>query len=203
MFICGRTCAGKDTQAENIIKVLGDKADRISTGDIYRGARNKEGEYAKYHDILAPYFKKVDKGRLVPDKIMVPLVEDTIANHSRNGKSIFIFTGFPRTKGQLKLVDEMTKGESVKFIFYDVSEETAKSRVRERVLQDLEEKHRIRNEDLEEGFNNKLKEYRKKTLPILRRLRRENRLIIIDAERDVCVIEQETSARLELDRRRV
>lgn len=96
IFINGRGSSGKDTQADKIVE-QNPHAIRISTGDIYRGAKTQEGQYAKFYKQIEPYIERVDKGGLLPDEVMLPIVNQVIEGHIQDGKNTFIFTGFPRT----------------------------------------------------------------------------------------------------------
>ncbi|NPB04650.1 MAG: adenylate kinase [Thermotogae bacterium] len=86
--------AGKGTQASLLAKKYGIK--KISTGDILREAvRNgtELGRKAKRY---------MDAGELVPDGIIIGLIEEQIAGHES-----FILDGFPRTLVQAKALDEL------------------------------------------------------------------------------------------------
>ena len=97
IILFGPPGAGKGTQAEKIIE----KYDliHISTGDILRrelADRTKPGLQAK---------KYMDKGELVPDKVVIGMIGAKIdQNPDASG---FIFDGFPRTTAQAKALDEL------------------------------------------------------------------------------------------------
>jgi adenylate kinase len=89
--------AGKGTQAANIIEKYG--LVHLSTGDILRGelaAQSKLGVEAK---------KYMDKGELVPDTVVIGMIESKLDHHA--GAKGFIFDGFPRTTAQAKALDEL------------------------------------------------------------------------------------------------
>ncbi len=87
--------AGKGTQAEIIAKKHG--LVKISTGDILREAVKNGTELGKIAD---GYMKK---GELVPDEIMLGLIEEQLEKIDRG----FILDGFPRTVKQAVGLDEL------------------------------------------------------------------------------------------------
>lgn len=86
IILLGAPGSGKGTQAQFIIKEYGIK--RISTGDILRSSSKK-------NNILGKKITSIIKqGKLVSDKIVIQLIEDSIKKHSSKG---FLLDGFPRT----------------------------------------------------------------------------------------------------------
>lgn len=196
IFFLGKSAVGKDTQAEIVEKRI-PNAIRRSTGDIFRSAKYNIGEFAKYHNILEPYINNVDSGGLIPDEPIVNIVNEVILEDIKAGKRTFLYTGFPRTVIQLNLIDEMIAkmskaGFEIKtdYIYYSVSDDTAKERARKRYQQEL------RDDDKPESFDKKLQDFYSLTKPLVQRLLIENRLIAINAERSVSEIENETTTRL-------
>jgi len=95
LVLLGPPGAGKGTQAERI-KRRYDLA-HLSTGDMLREAvaeGTEVGRQAK--DIMAA-------GRLVPDDLIIRLVEERIGQPDCAGG--FILDGFPRTRGQAEALD--------------------------------------------------------------------------------------------------
>ena len=81
---------GKGTQAAKLAAAL--KLPHISTGDLFRDHMKRDTELG----LKAKEF--VNAGKLVPDEIVVGLVEDRLTKGDcENG---FILDGFPRTVGQ-------------------------------------------------------------------------------------------------------
>jgi adenylate kinase len=97
IVLFGPPGAGKGTQAVNLIKKY--NLVHLSTGDILRGelaAKSPLGLEAK---------KFMDKGELVPDEVVIGMIEVKLDQHaSANG---FIFDGFPRTKAQAGALDNL------------------------------------------------------------------------------------------------
>jgi adenylate kinase len=97
VVLFGPPGAGKGTQAVKLIEKY--KLIHLSTGDILRGelaARSALGLEAR---------KYMDKGELVPDEVVIGMIEMKIDQHT--GSLGFIFDGFPRTKAQAGALDSM------------------------------------------------------------------------------------------------
>lgn len=97
IVLFGPPGAGKGTQSEKLINAY--QLVHLSTGDILRGevaAKTQLGLEAK---------KLMDQGLLVPDEVVVGMIESKIdSNAGANG---FIFDGFPRTTAQADSLDKM------------------------------------------------------------------------------------------------
>ena len=95
LVMLGPPGAGKGTQAKRLAERLG--VPHISTGDILRSAAaagTRLGKEAR---------RFMDDGGLVPDPVMVGLVEERLAQPDADGG--FILDGFPRTVGQAEALD--------------------------------------------------------------------------------------------------
>jgi len=204
IYINGKGGSGKDTQAEILQKRLGVKTIKLSTGEIYRDARDGTGEYGKYHELIKPYIEEVDKmGGFVSDKVIFDIVQVVLADKISEGFETIIFTGFPRTEGQLKLMDELTnslENSSSTYIHFDISDDISRNRARYRREKAEENQQLSRDDDKEEVVEKRLKTFRELTYPMLLKLDKENRLISINAEGTICEIEKETSNRISKER---
>jgi adenylate kinase len=89
--------AGKGTQAKLLSEKFG--IPQISTGDILRNAVKNETELGKKVKAI------LDKGELVPDEVIVELVEERLKE--ADAQKGFILDGFPRTLFQAEALDEM------------------------------------------------------------------------------------------------
>ena len=87
LVLLGPPGAGKGTQASAIVKKY--NIPHISTGDIFR-ANIKEGT-----DLGKKAKEYMDKGLLVPDELVVSLVEDRL--NKADCDNGFLLDGFPRT----------------------------------------------------------------------------------------------------------
>jgi adenylate kinase len=93
----GAPGAGKGTQAERLAEALG--LPHVSTGELFRAMRKSDTPLAKK---VREY---MDSGALVPDDIVVAMVDDRLT--WKDAKAGVILDGFPRTVAQAAALDEM------------------------------------------------------------------------------------------------
>lgn len=99
LILLGAPGAGKGTLASYLIEKMGIPS--ISTGNILREAIKNNtplGQKAKGF---------MDAGQLVPDELVINLLEERIAQ--RDCKSGFILDGFPRTIPQAEALDKIAE----------------------------------------------------------------------------------------------
>lgn len=97
LVLLGAPGAGKGTQAKKLIDKYG--IPQISTGDILRKAVSDGtplGKEAKSY---------MDKGDLVPDKVVIGLIEERLKQDDT--KKGYILDGFPRNTAQAETLDRM------------------------------------------------------------------------------------------------
>jgi len=97
LVMLGPPGAGKGTQAKRLAERLG--VPHISTGDILRGAAAAGTRLGKEAQ------RFMDDGGLVPDTVMIGLVEERLGQADA-GRG-FILDGFPRTVGQAQALDAL------------------------------------------------------------------------------------------------
>jgi adenylate kinase len=198
IFINGRGSSGKDTQAD-LLLVENPKAIRISTGDIVRGAMTPDGQYGRFYKQIEPYIEQSHHGGLIPDKVILPIVNQIIEEKIAEGKNTFIFTGFPRTEEQLFNVEKNTKSlerqysnVNVSYICYAVLETHSRRRAGDRRRKAEELSKEVRKDDRPDIVEQRLKEYKEKTAPMLHRLAKEGKLIVIKSSGTIEDIHQRT-----------
>lgn len=97
LIFLGPPGAGKGTQSKRLAAVLG--VPHLSTGDMLRDAVVRGSELGR---MAAPM---MERGELVPDEIVMGMVEERIALRDCAGG--FIFDGFPRTIPQAEHLDRI------------------------------------------------------------------------------------------------
>jgi len=97
LVFLGAPGAGKGTQAKRLVEKYG--IPQISTGDLLRGAvaaGTPLGKEAKAY---------MDRGELVPDKVVLGMVKERLSQN--DCKKGFILDGFPRNVAQAEALDKM------------------------------------------------------------------------------------------------
>ena len=97
IVMMGAPGAGKGTQAERLAEDLG--LPHVSTGELFRAMLKSDSELGQK---VRGY---VESGGLVPDEIVVAMVEDRLAE--ADAVEGVILDGFPRTVAQARALDKM------------------------------------------------------------------------------------------------
>lgn len=127
LVLLGPPGAGKGTQAELMSREFG--IPKISTGDILREAVRNETDLG----IRAKGY--MDKGELVPDELILDLIEERIS--SGDAEEGFLLDGFPRTVAQAEGLEKMLEARGVfldSVVSLDVSDATVVDRLSQRYV---------------------------------------------------------------------
>ena len=195
IILLGAPGSGKGTQSEILIEKF--NMVHISMGDLLRGEVKEETQLGKQVKVF------LDDGKLVPDEIVVEIIEHRLSSESfKNG---LILDGFPRTIKQAETVDRVLKAKSNKIdtvIYFDVNENTVVERLsgrrickecgaiyhiknkRPKVLDicDLcQGELEIRSDDTEEVVKKRYEVYLEKTKPLVEYYNKQAKLLIVDA----------------------
>lgn len=202
LILLGPPGAGKGTQAAGISESY--KIPHISTGDIFR-KNIKEGT-----ELGTKAKAFMDKGELVPDSLVVSLVEDRLKQDDT--KEGFLLDGFPRTVAQAEALDEalVAMGQSLSTVVNikvdpSVLVERAVGR---RICKSCGATYHItfnkpevegvcdkcggelyqRADDTEETVSNRIKVYMDETAPLIDYYSAKNLLTDIDGQQDIGVV---------------
>ncbi len=154
IVLFGPPGAGKGTQAAKLLEKY--NLIHLSTGDILRSelkAETQLGLEAK---------KYMEKGELVPDAVVIGMIEGIIdKNADARG---FIFDGFPRTTAQAEALDEMLnkKGTPITTM---LALEVEKEELIKRLLLRGKESGRVDDQD-QSIIENRIKVYNSETTPV-------------------------------------
>jgi adenylate kinase len=154
IVLFGPPGAGKGTQSEKLIDAY--QLVHLSTGDILRN------EIANKTEAGLEAKKLMDQGLLVPDSVVIKMIEDRI-DANRNAKG-FIFDGFPRTAAQAKALDEMLKSKNAS-IGMMLALEVDDKELLKRLLNRGKESGRADDQN-EEVIARRINEYNSKTAPL-------------------------------------
>lgn len=210
IVLLGAPGSGKGTQAELITRHFAISV--TSPGAILRRER----------DLGTPLGLEADEvskqGGLVPDDVIVRLIEDWLNLHGQEG---FVFDGFPRTVKQAERLNEILQkmGSSLDLaIWLEVSEETVRDRIASRlqcrrcgfttsvtsagfadrpVCPYCDGPLIRRDDDDSSVLQNRLTEYKTKTEPLLSFYEKDDALHRIDGNRDRDTVFADISALIE------
>ena len=196
LVFLGPPGAGKGTQAKLLSQRMGFL--HLSTGDLLREAVKNQtplGKKAKEY---------MDRGELVPDELIVQLIEETMPKDGN-----VILDGFPRTVNQALALEEMlrVKGEKIlKVLFFDVPDEVIIDRLSgRRVCSKCGAVYHVkynppkvegvcdlcggtlvqRDDDKEEVVRKRLEVYRKQTQPLIEFYQERGIIYKLDAGKGV------------------
>lgn len=154
LVLFGKPGAGKGTQADILKKHY--ELFHISTGDLFRYHIQGSTDLG----ILAKSY--MDKGDLVPDKVTIDMLEETVTQNSN--VEGFIFDGFPRTTGQAEALDAFLTNKSMS-ITATIALEAKDKILIERLINRGKTSGRVDDQD-ENKIRNRFEEYNNKTAPL-------------------------------------
>lgn len=193
IVLLGAPGAGKGTQAQKLVEEFG--VAHISTGDLLRAAvkaGTKLGVKAKEY---------MDAGQLVPDKLVVDLVTERLADD--DAKKGFILDGFPRNTAQAVTLDSALADMGLSLdaaLLVDVKAEVIVERLSSRrtcrdcgytapagvdVCPSCGGEMYQRDDDKPETIQNRLNVYESQTAPLVEYYKGKGLLKAVDGDRPV------------------
>lgn len=177
VVIFGAPGSGKGTQSENIINRYG--LHHISTGEVLRKEIDSASELGKIADSF------ISKGNLIPDDLMLKVLETYLDRHAAQLEKGIIFDGFPRTVPQAVALEKLMTARNTTVhavIGLDVPEDELINRMIERGRQSG------RADDTPETIKNRLDVYHKSTAPLKSYYTDEGKYFTVNGHGDVMQI---------------
>lgn len=160
LILLGPPGAGKGTQAQRLVDKHG--IPQLSTGDMLRAAVKAETEVGKRAKAV------MDAGELVSDEIVNAIVAERI-DQDDCAKG-FILDGYPRTLAQADAVADMLAERGLHLdvvIELVVDDKALVGRILKRAEEAKAAGQPVRKDDNAEVFDERLREYYKKTAPLV------------------------------------
>ena len=167
LILFGPPAAGKGTQAKRLVDTRG--LTQLSTGDMLRAAIASGSPLGRQVEGIMKH------GDLVPDDIVIELIEERLPQTEAAGGAIF--DGFPRTLAQAEALDEMLArhGSRIDLVIrLGVDEEAIKKRIAGRFAESG------RPDDNPVAFEKRLVAYNRDTAPLLPYYDGQNKLVTVD-----------------------
>lgn len=173
LILLGPPGAGKGTQAQRLVDKHG--IPQLSTGDMLRAAVAAQTEVGKRAKAV------MDAGELVSDEIVNAIVAERIDQaDAANG---FILDGYPRTLAQADAVQAMLKDRGVELdavVELVVDDKALVGRILKRAEDARAAGQPVRKDDNAEVFDERLREYYKKTAPLIGYYYAKGKLVGVD-----------------------
>jgi adenylate kinase len=204
LIILGPPGSGKGTLAKLLSSEL--RVPHISTGEMLREEVHRGSPLG---EVVKPF---MDAGKLVPDEVMLSVVEGRVGRP--DCKKGFILDGFPRTILQAVRLDQMLSALNRQIdlaMRFVVSEQCVVRRLGGRICSSCGADYNLdskppreeglcdicggrlcqREDDREDVILNRLRVYRKETLPIEEYYADQEKLIRINSEPDAPLVLEE------------
>ncbi|WP_163268220.1 adenylate kinase [Chelativorans alearense] len=173
LILLGPPGAGKGTQAQRFVEKFG--IPQLSTGDMLRAAVNAGTDVGKRAKAV------MDAGELVSDAIVNAIVAERIDQPDcANG---FILDGYPRTLAQADAVEGMLAERGLKLdavVELAVDDKALIGRIAKRAEETKSAGQPVRKDDNPSVFEERLREYYKKTAPLIGYYYAKGRLHTVD-----------------------
>jgi len=173
LILLGPPGAGKGTQAQRLVERHG--IPQLSTGDMLRAAVKAGTEVGKRAKAV------MDAGELVSDAIVNAIVAERI--DQPDCQRGFILDGYPRTLAQADSVGKMLAERGIDLdvvIELVVDDKALVARILKRAEEAKAAGQPVRKDDTAEVFDERLREYYKKTAPLIGYYYAKGKLVGVD-----------------------
>jgi adenylate kinase len=184
LILLGPPGAGKGTQAQRLVERY--RIPQLSTGDMLRAAVKAGTEVGKRAKAV------MDAGELVSDAIVNAIVAERI--DQPDCARGFILDGYPRTLAQADAVGEMLADRGIDLdvvIELVVDDRALVGRILKRANAAKAAGEPVRKDDNAEIFDERLREYYKKTAPLTGYYYAKGKLVGVDGMADIDTVTAE------------
>jgi adenylate kinase len=168
IVLFGPPGAGKGTQSQKLIDKY--QLIHLSTGDLLRS------QIADKTELGLQAQAYMNKGELVPDAVVIGMIDDKIKAH--NTAAGFIFDGFPRTVAQAQALDQMLSANKTA-ISGMIALEVDENELTKRILLRGQTSGRADDQD-ESLVQKRVSEYNSKTKPVADFYASQNKFVSIN-----------------------
>lgn len=186
LVIFGAPGSGKGTQSEHLTNRYG--LFHISTGEVLRDHISRGTELGKIADSY------ISKGNLIPDELMLKVLEKTLDENPEATANGVIFDGFPRTIPQAEALGEMMKRRGTR-IHSVVGLEVPEEELIKRLIHRGEESGRA--DDNPDTIKTRLDVYHQQTAPLRKYYTDRNTYHAVEGSGDVAKIFNDISKHID------
>ena len=187
LILLGPPGAGKGTQAKRLVESFG--IPQLSTGDMLREAVAAQTEIGLRAKAV------MDAGELVSDEIVNGIVSDRIS--ADDCKPGFILDGYPRTLAQADAVEDMLEAKGLDLdcvVELVVDDKALVGRIIKRAEEAAAAGEPVRKDDNAEVFDERLREYYKKTAPLVGYYHAKGKLKQVDGMGEIDAVSEEINS---------
>lgn len=177
VIVFGAPGSGKGTQSERLINEYG--LHHISTGEVLRDHIARGTDLGKVADSY------ISKGQLIPDDLMLKVLENVLDENPEKTAKGVIFDGFPRTIPQAEALKQMMVRRNTP-INSVIGLEVEENQLIDRMLRRGQESGRA--DDNIDTIRQRLNVYHNQTSPLRDYYLNEGKYVAVDGNRPVDVI---------------
>jgi len=185
LILFGPPGSGKGTQSEKLIAKYNLK--HLSTGDLLRS------EISRKTPLGLEAKKFMDKGNLVPDEVVIGMINDALDNNPE--AEGFLFDGFPRTAIQAQELDNLLARKNT-CIDVMLALNVSENELIHRLLKRGETSGRT-DDNNEQVIRARIAEYHKKTATVADHYQKAHKVLMVKGEGSVEEIFERLSKEIE------